>query len=246
MALFTQAIWVDGSRTGEGTYTWSDGMSYTGGWQDGTPTGTTPYRKGNAVVSAEPHDDVNVNAVLYTDSDRWVSNSDYNSGDKVVITYSFVASNSELFGDGYSIPNPLTDGVLGFEAVHQAAVISALATFESFLNVEFRQITETEDAVGTLRFGFTDHVNGTAWGWAVPPGTTSKSGDIWVRDTHMDGEWGSGATSGSYNYGSLMHEIGHALGLAHPHEGNILADQYDSAKYTIMSYNDPDEAVLHR
>ena len=39
-----------------------------------------------------------------------------------------------------------------------------------------------------------------------------------------------------------MHEIGHALGLEHPHEGNILADEYDSAKYTIMSYNDPDEA----
>ena len=97
---------VDGVWEGQGTFTWSDGMSYTGDWQNETPTGTTPYREGNAVVSAEPHGDVNVNAVLYADSDRWVSNSDYNSGDKVVITYSFVASNSELFDDGYSVPNP--------------------------------------------------------------------------------------------------------------------------------------------
>ena len=171
---------------------WSDGMSYTGGWQDWTPTGTTPYREGNAVVSAEPHGDVNVNAVLYVDSDRWVSNSDYNSGDKVVITYSFVASNSELFDDGYSVPNPLTDSVLGFEDVHQAAVISALDTFQSYLNVEFRQIAETEDAVehSVLDLRTTSGCNpmGSFLGLGSFARYVAKSGDIWVRNTHMDGE----------------------------------------------------------
>ena len=238
---------VDGILEGQGTFTWADGTFYSGGWLDSSPTGTSPYRKGNAVISIEPHSQENVNSVLFNDSVRWISNSDYESGDKNVITYSFISTDSLFFDHDYAVPDPLIDSVVEFEAIHKAAVISALATFESFLNVEFRQVLETKDAVGTLRFGFTDHVRlqpdgELSWGWAVSPGTSPKSGDIWVRDTHMDGEWKSGATSGSYNYGSLMHEIGHALGLAHPHEGNILTEQYDSAKYTIMSYNDPDEA----
>jgi hypothetical protein len=43
----------------------------------------------------------------------------------------------------------------------------------------------------------------------------------------------------TYNFTALMHEIGHALGLAHPSEGNIIPTGYDYRNYTIMSYNDP-------
>ena len=238
---------VDGSRTGTGTYTWNEGMSYNGGWIDGMPTGTTPYREGNAVKLLAPYNDAHINAVLYEDNYTWFSNSDYESSQKIVITYSFIETNSDLFIEDYSVPNPVTDSVVEFDAIHQAAVLSALATYESFLNVEFRQVNETEDEVGTIRFGFTDHGmlqpdGGLSWGWATAPGTHPSAGDIWVRDNHIDGEWGSGYVSGSYNYGALMHEIGHALGLAHPHEGIILDEQYDFSNYTIMSYNDPDTA----
>jgi serralysin len=36
-----------------------------------------------------------------------------------------------------------------------------------------------------------------------------------------------------------MHEIGHALGLDHPFEGNIIPAGYDDVRYTIMSYTAP-------
>jgi len=39
VAMFTQATWVDGSRTGEGTYTWTSGDVYTGAFVDGSRTG---------------------------------------------------------------------------------------------------------------------------------------------------------------------------------------------------------------
>ncbi|MBB1248390.1 M10 family metallopeptidase C-terminal domain-containing protein [Rhizobium sp. G21] len=48
---------------------------------------------------------------------------------------------------------------------------------------------------------------------------------------------------GSFSYETLLHELGHALGLAHPHDNgggsSIYADKtYDHITYTIMSYND--------
>jgi Ca2+-binding RTX toxin-like protein len=49
--------------------------------------------------------------------------------------------------------------------------------------------------------------------------------------------------AGSFSYETLLHELGHSLGLAHPHDdgggSSIYADKtYDHITYTIMSYND--------
>ncbi|AXA93056.1 DUF4214 domain-containing protein [Massilia sp. YMA4] len=40
-----------------------------------------------------------------------------------------------------------------------------------------------------------------------------------------------------YGYETLLHELGHMLGLKHPFEGSIrLPEQYDTTAYTLMSY----------
>ena len=43
---------------------------------------------------------------------------------------------------------------------------------------------------------------------------------------------------GSYAYETILHEVGHFLGLAHPHEGDVLAEAFDHNSHTLMSYND--------
>jgi Peptidase M10 serralysin C terminal/Metallo-peptidase family M12B Reprolysin-like len=53
----------------------------------------------------------------------------------------------------------------------------------------------------------------------------------------------SDLTAGSFAYETLLHELGHSIGLAHPHDNgggsSLYSDKtYDHVLYTIMSYND--------
>ncbi|MEA3545468.1 MAG: Ig-like domain-containing protein, partial [Thermodesulfobacteriota bacterium] len=43
---------------------------------------------------------------------------------------------------------------------------------------------------------------------------------------------------GETSYETLLHEIGHSLGLDHPHDDIILTDVPDNTSYTVMSYNE--------
>ena len=45
-------------------------------------------------------------------------------------------------------------------------------------------------------------------------------------------------TKSNEGYKTILHEIGHAIGLEHPHQGIKLPKHLDDVKYTVMSYND--------
>ncbi|WP_420392394.1 M10 family metallopeptidase [Acuticoccus sp.] len=70
-------------------------------------------------------------------------------------------------------------------------------------------------------------------GYAFFPGEAPEAGDVWLG-TNRAGD----VVLGRLGYRTLMHEIGHALGLKHPHEhgdGGQLGSAHDGAEWSVMS-----------
>jgi serralysin len=67
--------------------------------------------------------------------------------------------------------------------------------------------------------------------YANLPSENPQGGDVWLGlSTTLP-------VIGTNGYHTLLHELGHAMGLKHPHEGTpVLNRAWDSPEYTVMSY----------
>jgi serralysin len=152
-------------------------------------------------------------------STRWGTNS---------LTYSFPTSASN-YGIGYPNGEPGNNfGVL--HATQQTTVVSVLAMYASVANLTFTVTTESNSNHGDLRFARSDAPN-TAW--AYYPATFDYGGDVWFNSS--SGQYDN-PTRGNYAYLTIIHEIGHTLGLDHAHQGYTVPTGRDSMEYTVMSY----------
>lgn len=72
--------------------------------------------------------------------------------------------------------------------------------------------------------------------WAYTPGDNNEAGDVWLGTYSGVSE----ARAGNYAWHTVLHELGHAMGLKHGHEayGNfgVLPADYDALEMSIMTY----------
>lgn len=174
--------------------------------------------------------DLRIDALL--GSSQWVGTA----GQTVELTYSFPDASSlwpttvgEYAAGAAWGPQ---SGVTALSDAAKMAVRAALASWSAVANIRFVEAADNASTHGTLRFAWTTSAVDEQ-SFAYAPQSTDKAGDIWLNSL---APW-DGFTPGSYGYSTLIHEIGHALGLKHPFEGALtLPAQQESYAYSLMSY----------
>jgi serralysin len=140
-----------------------------------------------------------------------------------------------------------------------AALDKALGAWEAVANINFVQASTSDDADVWL-WKVTEvqsEVGGQpVLGWSEVPGTDGTIEPLYLAVNGESEFWTNPSLAqGGYGYVTLIHELGHLLGLAHPHDGGSEPDgnlfpgvtepfgdfgQYglNQGIFTTMSYND--------
>ncbi|MBU2329754.1 MAG: M10 family metallopeptidase C-terminal domain-containing protein, partial [Alphaproteobacteria bacterium] len=167
-------------------------------------------------------------------------------GTAAVVTYSYRASAATMPTD--------TQGFSQFSAGQIAAAELAFAAWADVANITFNRVTDAGSEYSnnaTIVLGnYSSGQSGAAAFAYLPggrPGATASSavqGDVWINNSLS-----YNATPVQQGYGQLtmLHEIGHAIGLSHPAAYNASAGTQityganatyfeDSLQYSVMSY----------
>ena len=166
---------------------------------------------------------VGAGTLIQNTNDAWSSN-----GQGVTLTYSFMDVAPSYFG---------ALGAAGFVAAsasYQAAVRSVLSHLSQETGLRFTEVADTAAAFGQLRFGANQQTSTKGFAFTANPANGDKAGDVW-----MDVDSLAQLTEGSEGWQALLHEIGHALGLAHPETNlaapTVLLGRWNNNAYTLMS-----------
>ncbi len=94
----------------------------------------------------------------------------------------------------------------------------------------FTEVTESANKHADLRLASSDAPS-TAWAYFPRPRQKAATRGSTNRPVTT-----SRPAKGTTPYVTFLHETGHALGLEHAHEGNVMPVNRDSMEYTVMSY----------
>ena len=137
------------------------------------------------------------------------------------LTYSFPTSGSNYNGS-VSITNGVSNYHIDLGTQQQAAARAAFAQLSAVSGLTFTEITETDTVHANIRISQTaDQDVPSAYG-NFPSDTRGIAGDIWFGRTNQP--YYDMAFKGTWGFATMMHEIGHTMGLKHGHQDYTNSD----------------------
>lgn len=157
------------------------------------------------------------------------------------ITYHFASGNIPGGGTGFA-----------WFDYEQAAFRQATQLFENVCNIDFQEVGSINQADIAWWLVPGSYLNGSLGRHEVPDGPSDPVNGWYNVDQPS---WSQiGLQQGGYGFVTILHELGHGLGLAHPHDGGSEFDAtifpgvdhpFDIGEFglnqgiwTVMSYND--------
>ncbi|MEQ9696016.1 M10 family metallopeptidase C-terminal domain-containing protein [Shimia sp. SDUM112013] len=179
-------------------------------------------------------------------------------------TLEYYLGNQDILGwdaaflDGYmGEANTMYGGLPDASFAYVTQIERAFETIDAMLFTDFNRITNaaTAETNADLLYVTSGHPDENLEGFSdLPPGTLRGPGDSWSMGAytssyaHMNADPETGG--GEYLNWALLHEIGHGLGLLHPHDDNVagfpalnsVGAGLNNERYTVMSYVDATNA----
>lgn len=185
---------------------------------------------------------------VLTSYTTWDGLMPINEAGKLEISYSFMQRFPVYGSSGEAVDGNPAD-LKHFEIFNNRQRANARLAFrgvEEFVNVQFVEVADSSINVfggngGIIRMG--EYGNDAATSpsaYASYPAFSDFAGDMWFnRLMFLGGPFGPDLDfeQGTWGYKVFIHELGHAMGLKHPHDGTPrLPPQTDVNDFSVMSY----------
>ena len=131
------------------------------------------------------------------------------------------------------------NGFTAFTATQQIATRSVMELWEDLISKPIYEVGSSQEYASINFANTTSYIN---YAHAYYPGTYSWAGEVWLNAPTYTGLYNP--DPGDYYFMTILHEVGHALGLSHPGAYNGGSPTYannaeyaqDTHQWTVMSY----------